>query len=212
MEAIFDFLWEWQTLVGAFLGGCFALMTAFVVAGTALRREERVAARLLMVDLLSIAATAKNLKTLAAEDKVSEADYPGWVCQKLSWRRPKLSPLFDAHVARVNDIDTSLAAHLSFVRLVYQGLQEHLARFENDMQILHETPLKRIPRSPGATAADAKGVAQTLAFSGNHSECASHLLDVLVLTNVPRWAKRVRMWLFPREVEKRSRQLLQAGI
>lgn len=211
MEAIFDFLWEWQILVGAFLGGCFALMTAFVVAGTALRREERVAARLLMVDLLSIVAAAKNLKALAAEDKVSETDYPGWVCEKLSWRRPHLSPLFDAHVARANDIDANLAAHLSFVRMVYQGLQEHLARVENDKQVLHQTPLRGIPRSPGATAADARGVAQALALSGDHAECASHLLNVLVLTNVPRWAKRVRMVFVPGLVEKRSRQLLETG-
>lgn len=211
MEAIVEFLGRWQTLIGAFLGGVFALTTAFVVAGTALRREQRVAARLLLVDLLSIVAAAQNLKTIAKEEKIDDAQYPSWVCQKLIWRRPQLSSDFDANIARVNDVASSLAVHLSFVKMVYSGLQVHLGRVENDTQVLQGTHPRGIPRSPGATAVDAREVARGLALSAEHAECAIHLLHTLVLTNVPRWAKRIRMSISPVAIEERSRQLIQSG-
>jgi hypothetical protein len=202
---------RWQTLIGSLLGGFFALATALIVAQSATRREQRVAAMLLTADALAIYTTANKLKSLAEEKNISDEKYPLWVSEKLSLRRPRLSSLFDAQMARMIDVDDALAAHLSFVKMIYSSIDDHIGRIEQDMESRRTEGLRVAPRSTQAMEADAVAVADSLALAAEHAACAQHLLAVLVLSPVPRFIKRIRMWLRPSERELLSKSLLENG-
>lgn len=76
---------EWPALVGAVLGGVFALLVAFVVAHAQTRREQRAAASILLIDLLAVRAADKSPQHTAAEREVADDPYPLWLAEKL-WR------------------------------------------------------------------------------------------------------------------------------
>ncbi len=212
MQELIFALDRWQTLIGGVLGGVIiALTAALIVAGSATRRAQRIAATLLTSNLLAIHATAQNLKNLATEAGISSEDYPLWVSEKLLWRRLRLSVLFESQMARLMDVDVTLAAHLSFVKTIYTTVEEHIARIAQDAENLRIRVRRVVPRSSQATAADADAIANGLALAGEHAACAHHLISQLVLSPIPRYMKRVRMWLHPSEQEKRSRKLIDEG-
>lgn len=202
---------RWQTLIGSILGGVFALLTALVVASSALRTARRTAATLLIVDLLSILRISEYLKSLAEEDGITEEKYPLWVSEKLNWRRPKLSSSYDAHVANLVGVDEGLSAHLSLLKMVYSGLDDHLARIAADAEDRRAAGLPRIPRAPKATEADAKVVASALELTGAHAACAAHLIEQLVIARTPAVLKRIRMRVWPASIEIKSKELLRDG-
>lgn len=205
------FLAKWQTLLGALLGGVFSLSVALIVARSATRREERVSAILLLSDLMSVRAAAENLARIAAEQKVSEENYPLWVSEKLSWRRPRLSALFESNVARVVGLDARLSAHLNLFKISYTSLEEHLARVAEDAEQLRTKDLPMIPRSPAATSVDAKAVAGALALAAKHAAYAEYFLTAFILSRVPAFVSRLRMCVFTNELDRESKTLLGEG-
>ncbi len=211
MNEFVSFVHRWQTLIGALMGGIFALATAFVVAGSVIRRAQRTAAALLIVDLLSILRVSEYLKSLAREQSVEETKYPLWVSEKLSWRRPKLTSTYDSHAANLVGVEDALSAHLSLLKMVYSTLEEHLARIEADIEDRRTKSSLRTPRSLQATEVDASSVASALTLAGVHATCAAHLLEQLVLSRVPRTLNRIRMYFYPTEVELKSKKLLREG-
>src|SRR6266705_3652382 len=211
MNEFVSFVHRWQTLIGALMGSIFALATAFVVAGSVIRRAQRTAAALLIVDLLSILRVSEYLKSLAREQSVEETKYPLWVSEKLSWRRPKLTSTYDSHAANLVGVEDALSAHLSLLKMVYSTLEEHLARIEADIEDRRTKSSLRTPRSLQATEVDASSVASALTLAGVHATCAAHLLEQLVLSRVPRTLNRIRMYFYPTEVELKSKKLLREG-
>lgn len=202
---------HWQTLIGAVLGGIFALGTALVVSTSALRRAQRTAAAVLIVDLLPILRVSEYLETLAKEDGVDKEKYPLWVSEKLIWRRPQLSSAYDSHVANLVGIQEGLSAHLSLLKMVYSSLEDHLARIETDAEDRRTKGLPRIPRAPQATQADASIVAGGLKLAGTHATCAAYLLEQLILSRTPRLLKRIRMCVRSTAIELKSKELLREG-
>jgi len=211
MTEIVDIFDHWQTLIGSILGGVFALLTALIVASSAVRMARRTAAALLIVDLLSIVRVAEYLESLAKKDGIEEDKYPLWVSEKLNWRRPRLSSSYDAHAANLVGVHEGLSAHLSLLNMVYSSLDDHLARIESDLEDRRTPRLPRIPRHPKATEADAKVVADGLKLAGAHSACAAHLLEQLVISRTPSFLKRIRMRIRPASIEIKSNKLLRDG-
>lgn len=211
MAELLPIIDHWQTLIGSILGGTFALLTALVVASSAVRTARRTAGALLMVDLLSIMRVSDYLESLAEEHEIGEEEYPLWVSEKLNWRRPQLSSSYDAHVANLIGIHEGLSAHLSLLKMVYLGLDDHLARIEADAEDRRTAGLPRIPRAPQATEADAKVVANGLKLAGAHAACGAHLIEQLVIGRTPALLKRIRMRVCPTPIEVKSKELLRDG-
>lgn len=211
MTEIVAFVDHWQTFIGAVLGGMFALGTALVVAASASRTARRTAAAVLMVDILSILRVSEYLEALAKEDGVEESKYPLWVSKKLIWRRPQLASSYDAHAANLVGVHEGLSAHLSLLKMVYSGLEDHLARIERDAEDRRTNGVPRIPRAHQATEADASVVAGGLKLAGAHATYAAHILEQLVLSRTPRLFKRIRMRVCPYAIELKSKALLRDG-
>jgi len=110
---LLEFIFKWQTLIGAVLGGIFALATAFVVAITVRRREDVTSGMVVIADLAAVRIAAEALNSLAKHEKIKKKEMPLWFSDKLVSSHPKLSALFEASVARLMPLDVYLAAHLS---------------------------------------------------------------------------------------------------
>ena len=102
MGELVTFLAKWQTLSGAFLGGVFSLSVALMVAYVARRREDVVAAMLVVGNLTEMTSRQVTLTKQALDAEISKNDYPRWLSDKLIRSRPKLTPTFDAAIALSN--------------------------------------------------------------------------------------------------------------
>jgi len=130
------FLFKWQTLVGALLGGLFALAMAFVVALTMRRREEKAAGMVVSKDLAAIRITSEAIKiSMEEEENITEDEYPFWFSDKLVQTHPKLSTLFEASVARIMPIDVFLAVHLSMVQQTYSSIETKINKLSDDYNL-----------------------------------------------------------------------------
>jgi hypothetical protein len=201
---------KWQTLIGTIIGGIFALLTALIVAWSAAQRARRTAADLIMMDLLPIMRAYEVLESLAKKDEIGKDDYPLWIAEKLSWSKPNLSSSYDVYVANLLGIHNGLSAHLSLMKMIYSGLNDHLTRVENDIEDRKAVGLPRIPRSPEATHADAKIVADGLKQAGAHASCAVHLIQQLVMSSTPT-LNRIQMLICPSPMDVQSMKLLKEG-
>ena len=131
-----------------------------------------------------------------------------WVTEKLSWRRPHLSALFESNVARVVNVDARLSAHLRLFEIAYTSLEEHVSRVAQDAQRLRTLgELREIPRSPMSTAADAKAAANALALAGTHAGYAEYFITEFVLNSTPAFLHRIRMRICPNEQDRKSKVL-----
>jgi hypothetical protein len=201
---------HWQTLLGSLLGGVFALLVAFIVAHAQTRREQRAAAAILLVDILAVMAADRSLTNLTKEQNVSDERLPLWLAEKLGWRRPKLSSLFELEMVRLIDIHASMAAHLSVFKMQYSALEEPLARLAEDQKVLMSADVALVPRSPEASNADVQSISGYFRSAADHAECAAHFLDALVLSSIPTFAK-LRMMCWRTDIEKKSKGLLASS-
>ena len=192
----FDFLSKWKELVGAAIGGVFALAVALIVAKDARSREDRSAAVQLIVAFTNLAARSHSLHELASTASVPEADRHRWLADKLSKSSPRLTPLAEAALARLLPVHPLLAVHLELFRTHHSELETTVARVAQDYRDLHQhgRALRPVP----VMDADAMNCSSALAGAVRHGDCASRLIQLFVLSRLPTWNK-LRHWLAPTE-------------
>jgi hypothetical protein len=206
MAEFVQILYRWQTIVGAFLGGFFAIIAALIVAYSARRREEIASAMLLVGTLAKIRITNETLTKLAAKENVPESDYPLWLSEKLVLSRPTLSPLFEASIVRIMPISIYLAAHLNLFNTIYSDVLIILERLSEDFKLFNE---KGQPiRSKEQMQADARIVSSHFHMAVQHALCAEQSISNLVLSKVPTY-HRFRNFILPKPYEKECMKLLR---
>jgi len=210
MQDFIFLLNHWQTLVGALVGGIFAIGAALLVARDARRREEVSAAMLLIGNLVEFRVAGKNLRLIATERGVSEDQFPTWITEKLMSLRPKFSALFEASVVRVMPVHPSLASHLNLLKTTYDSLEDCFIRLERDSELLKTRGTNVPPRSSVEMEYDANRIARGFQLAEKHASCAETMLSHLVLGSFPIWY-RIKWRLFPSAEEKECKRLLTKG-
>ncbi len=107
MDTAVAFLREWKELVGAVIGGIFSLLVALLVARQARRAEVDTAATLLIGEFLRIYAMVENAQA-PRDHALTPEERAHVLAEHLCRFRVRLSPLFDASVARVLHTDVYL--------------------------------------------------------------------------------------------------------
>jgi hypothetical protein len=181
----FDFLTKWKELVGAAIGGVFALAVALIVAKDARSREDRSAAVLLIVAFTNLAARSNSLSELATADSVPEADRHSWLADKLSKSSPRLTSLAEAALARLLPVHPILAVHLELFRTHHAELEAIVSRVAQDYRDLHQHG--RALRPDAVMDADARNCRSAFEGAVRHGDCASRLIQLFVLSKVPTW-------------------------
>ncbi len=200
-----SFIEKWQTLIGALLGGIFAVSVALIVAYKAKRQEETVAATLLIADLHSVKVAAEVLDKHISETKIPEKDMPIAVVTMLLRSRPTLSPLFESSMALVMAVDKYLAAHLYLFRICYSSAEDLLKRQANAVEIFYLTE-KRI-LSKEEIIADLKAINSHFHDAVEHVPCCEQLLDKLILCRTALLHRLIRLIHIPAS-ENDCRKLL----
>jgi hypothetical protein len=119
---------EWQSLAGSIIGGVFALTVALIVSRQARRGEERSAAYLLITELVAVIGFNESGQKKAASI-ADAAQRTHFLTGAIVRSRPRVSPQFDAAVARVRNCDMHLAATLGHISLFLRDVEaivEHL--------------------------------------------------------------------------------------
>lgn len=207
--SLLDFIFKWQTLIGAVLGGLFALATALVVALTMRRREEVASGMVVVSDLAAVRIAYEALNSLAEKENIGEKEFSLWFSDKLVSSHPKLSTLFEASVARLMPVDVYLAAHLSLFQRIYSQIEIMLNKLSHDYNHFHEhgEPL----RPKDHMLADYELVTRHFPMVVEHAQCAEDIITKIILGNFSTW-HRIRRIFYMNQKEKKCNDILRKGI
>jgi len=203
-----EFIFKWQTLIGAVLGGIFALAAAFVVALTMRRREEVASGMVVVADLAAVRIAAEALNSVAKQEKVKEEEFPLWFSDKLVSSHPKLSTLFEASVARLMPLDVYLAAHLSLFQRIYSEIEIMINKLSQDYNHFHEH--KRTLRPKDHMLADYRLISRHFSKAIEHAKCAEDIITKIILSNFSTWHKIRRNFCMSQK-EKECKNILEKG-
>jgi hypothetical protein len=203
-----DFIFRWQTLIGAVLGGMFALATALIVASSMKRREEVAAGMIVVTNLTAVRIALEAINSLPAKESISESEFPLWFSDRLVGLYPGLSTLFEASVARVMPVDVYLAAHLSLFQRIYSQIGVMVEKLSVDYNHFHEHGKPLRPKDH--VIADCRLISRHFPMAVEHAECAEAIIGKLILSNFPTW-NRVRRFFHVNERERECRKLLRIG-
>ena len=150
MTELVEWLFKWQTLIGAAIGGIIGLLSALIVAQSARRREEASAAMVLSGNLVKVVFASQVLL-----EKSEGKDFPKenrhlWLAEKLAKYRPSMSPMFEASVVRVMPVNGKLASHLELFRLIYADVDLILDRIAGDYEVFKKTGTAPRPHPVGS--------------------------------------------------------------
>lgn len=198
------FISEWQTLIGAVIGGVFALSVALLVAYKARRHEDMASAMLVVSNLANLQTSESVLHELASDQGITAEQLPLWFTEKLIRRRIKLSPLFESSRIRLMPIDVKLAVHLEMFQTLFNDIEEKLEVLSKDLFAI-DNGLET--RSQDLVISDANVVYDGIKKASQHANCAKHLLTLKVLSRFPTF-HTIRMLLLKTEQEKYCEQQL----
>lgn len=203
-----DFIFKWQTLIGAVLGGLFAITTALVVALTMRRREEVASGMVVVGDLAAVRVAYEALNSLAETENIEEKDFPLWFSDKLVSSHPKLSTLFEASVARLMPVDVYLAAHLSLFQRIYSQIEIMLKNLSHDYNHFHEHDEPLRPKDH--MLADYRLITWHFPMVVEHAQCAEDIITKIILDNISTW-HRIRRIFYMNQKEKKCNDILRKG-
>ena len=175
-----ELIYNWQTLIGSFLGGVFALAAALIVASKVNRREEISSAMLVAGEITAVRVSVDALKALAVKDKIIAEEYPYWSSEKLAKLHPRLSTLFESSVTRLMPIDVILAAHLRLFCKIYAQVESLLDRLYEDYD--HISKGVNPTRRREDILADSELVTNHMKLVLEHVDCAEFLISELILS------------------------------
>lgn len=199
MCGLLAFLYKWQTLTGAFLGGVFALLAALLVAWKAERRND-VAAAMHLVSALGAFQGATTQLKVAASGKPNTRETAMWQAHEFARARPKISDMFETYVARVSTLNVWLAAHLSLFLTQHRLLEEKLHRLDIDLEVIERggTP----DRQMQFRVADAEGIIRGMQNCTPHASCSIYMLEKFVLSKWAFWHRFWSRWFQNEKIEE----------
>ncbi|MCA8082061.1 hypothetical protein [Burkholderia cepacia] len=215
-----DLLDHWQTLIGATTGGLLGVAGAWIVAVSARSRERRIAAGMVLPDLMQMVAAGQSLEReldripkIEGFDQEQQADARASVGIKtLDARRPRLFALHTPAIGQLSDIDARLYAHLFQCRMIHQAFEDGMEA----RRARHHALMTRSfdPRERSAIPPEGPPDRRLYAdwrLCVEHATLANYFLDRLVFSRWPRWCQRVRMKYSPNDLDTRSAALLKPG-
>ncbi|MBY4803070.1 hypothetical protein [Burkholderia cepacia] len=207
-----DLLDHWQTLIGATAGGLLGVAGAWIVAVSARRRERRVAAGMILADLQQLAAAGDSLGQVAANVRSDNPEQQAEaratiVIDQLARRRPNLFALHTPAIGQLSDIDPRLYSHLFQCQIIHRAFADGMELRPSQAEHVAEWIYGQFEVG---RRSDAQRYEDWL-LCVEHAKLANYFLDRLVFSRWPRWCKRLRMALWPNELDQRSATLLKTG-
>jgi hypothetical protein len=208
--AVVAFLDHWQTLIGSLAGGLMGVVGALIVATRGTRRERRIAASVVLPEVISLQAAALNI------DKwVGHLDQSGrerLTCEMLMRQPPQIQALHSPVVSQLYDVDARLYSHLFQCQMIHERLEAALKAFALAVNAA-TAPTESIEGDAQAAMINAHvtNVNMTWSYCVEHATLANYYLDRFIFRRCAAWIFRLRMRLLPIDLDRRSAHLLQTG-
>ncbi|CAB3743898.1 hypothetical protein LMG24238_07162 [Paraburkholderia sediminicola] len=208
-EGWIDLLDHWQTLLGAAIGGVLGVAGALIVARSQRRREQRIAAGMVLPDLQQLDAAGQSL--LHRLGPPPDANTPEQAraffaaarvvdtLRLLAERRPSVFALHTPAIGQLSDLDARLYSHLFQCQMVHRQFEDAMAS------------LKTVPSEPKGLELRHQRLYTDWALCAEHAALARHFLERLVFSPWPRWISNAWMKLRPDDLDDRSAYLLEKG-
>jgi hypothetical protein len=190
-----DFLEKWQDLSGAIIGGLMGVTGAMLVAQTATRRERRIAARMILTDLMALRVCNDEL------DPVS--------CESLRDWNPSLPSLHGAALGPLSDVDEIISVHLTLCDRLHRELPQRLTEYEVCRDALKEK--EHSIWLPVYVDKASDTVRNTWDLIVEHAALAEYRLEVSMFGRWPRWISLLRTRFMPNDFDRRSSHLIATG-
>jgi hypothetical protein len=217
-----DWLDHWQTLLGAAVGGVMGVAGALIVAGAQRRREQRVAAGMVLPDLQQLDAAGQRLEHRLSKphegmsQQARETLHAMRVVETLRFLaadRPKLFALHTPAIGQLSDVDARLYGHLFMCQMVHRRFEDTLAS------------RRTLPDGPQNVGQRDYDLFANWKLCVEHAALARFWLENLVFSPWPRWVINARLKRHlaglpdypdepvqsPDEIVKRSVHLLRTG-
>ncbi|MDR5741547.1 hypothetical protein QCE73_00090 [Caballeronia sp. LZ029] len=192
------FLEKWQDLSGAVIGGLMGVVGALVVAGNSVRREQRIGARLILVDLAILEASNQRFAPLRNNEQA--------LCERLIAELPDVSSLDGPLIGQITDVSERLAAHLHLCQTQFRAFKKELDKF---------AALQNSVERRGAHAFQimrtSVRVKELWDLVCEHATLSAYYIDRFLFRKWPRWAFRLCMTITPNDFDQRSRHVLKKG-
>lgn len=138
-------LYDWQTLIGAAIGGAMGFVGAYWVAHSAKVREEIIAAKIIITYLMAIQETTRTqdeaIQALSIPEENKEQEFAFRYLQ----RKPIPSPLIDMAMATILALPNKLSALLSGFRLIYLNVEDSSTRLLEQIIIAERNNIRLRP-------------------------------------------------------------------
>ncbi|MDH5730908.1 MAG: hypothetical protein OEZ58_18120 [Gammaproteobacteria bacterium] len=183
--SLIDLLYEWQTLVGAGIGGVFALVAAIYVAYDARFRETRVAFVQLLNDLVIFTGLwdqyQKHLEDIRSS-KYGKLNKERSLALQVAFiyrNFRKISSLTTLNMIRVGIVDPCLNSHLTLFFLNYNAFVERLDEIEFPKNL---PPSGLIDFAFGnADTINSYRITSYYETANSHAQCTVDLIEKLLL-------------------------------
>ncbi|MCF6258296.1 MAG: hypothetical protein L3J98_00580 [Gammaproteobacteria bacterium] len=200
------FLEKWQSLVGAIIGGIFALMVALLVAYKAKRHEDVAAAMLVVANLVAVKSASNVLSQLSKDKKIGDKDIPYWYSEKLVRKRLQISPLFEAYRIRLMPISVHLASHLEMFQMCFNSAEDKLNRLSEDYHAFDKNNGGR--RNVEIIRSESKAIYREFEQAALHACCAEKLITKKILSKL-RMYHLIRSRFMPTKEDKLCMAILR---
>jgi len=208
-DAWIAWLSRWQELAGAALGGFLGLAAALLVARDGRMRAQRIAAAQMTADLVMVKIVCDALEERMDDLHVPPEGRPLHAVELLISRgRPKLSQLFEGHLASIQLTNAPLSAHATMFAKIYRDFEWRMERLTTlSEQAIHT----RLPvRFPQEFKANAKLTYDGFLLAAKHADCAMRLLEYYILGKLA-WWHRLKEKLGAPPPDKECAQLRKRG-
>lgn len=185
LEALIRHIDHWQTLGGNIVGGAMGIVGALIVAVQLRRREQRIAAGMVLPDLQQLDAAGRSLLHRLGpppDAAVPEQAHAFFAASRvvdtlrlLAERRPKLFALHTPAIGQLSDLDARLYSHLFQCQMIHR-------QFEDAME-----SLKSVPSEPKSLELRHQRICSDWALCVEHAALARFWLEHLVFSPWPRW-------------------------
>ncbi|WP_158760123.1 hypothetical protein [Paraburkholderia acidiphila] len=206
-------LHDWQDLAGAIIGGLMGVIGALIVAGRGTRRERRIAASTVFPEIYSLRAQNDQIKEAVKVSHLTQVLNTRLVCDMLIRARPTIIALHGPVVTQLYDIDERLFRHIINAHRTHEVFEPALATYQqarNDARAPQPSPedVSASDIKLNFCAAQAKWAWERCV---EHATLANYYLDCFVFSVWPNWIFRLRMRLFPNDLDRRSAHILKTG-
>ena len=201
MSEIYIAFREWQSVIGALLGGLFSLWVALIISSAAQRRGEKVAAHVAISSIADFVGTAKMwLDAWEQEQDKATIKRVFWIADRVLYGWPHVASDLESARAILMDVDWEIGGRLDVFQKAHRSMCDARA------QILDLSRSRNFSQNSGVSERHSTLIVLGLEEGARQGAVLLPLIEKLVLSRYRRFHRLARIVSAWRQSIWRKRQ------